>query len=217
MTANRTASTDLPVWSLEEEPAAEIDGPALEVPGEQGSGLEPLGRPHVGLAEESAGDATDTAGKAVPRKRSRAVLYFLGTCTLVLAVGLSFAVGRATAPASSGAGTFNGQNAGQLGGGNVPGANGEGVAGGFGPGFDRDGGFGPTIQGTVVSFDGTTLTVKLADGSTVAITTSSSTAYSTAQAATASDVTAGKTVNVQVSGTPGSTTRTATNVTITGN
>jgi hypothetical protein len=72
-----------------------------------------------------------------------------------------------------------------------PGANG-------GPG--RGGGLGVrvTVRGTVESVDGDTLTIKMASGQTVEVTTGESTTYNTQAPASASDVQAGTTVQIQL-------------------
>jgi hypothetical protein len=73
----------------------------------------------------------------------------------------------------------------------VPGANG-------GPGRGGFGGGGLTLRGTVESVNGNTVTIKTASGQTIEVTTGASTTYNTQAPATASDVQAGKTVEVQV-------------------
>lgn len=107
--------------------------------------------------------------------------------------GVAFAVGRGTAAASvtTGAGRVFGNGA-------VPGASGV-------PGFGRGGfggglGGGLTVQGTVESVDGDTLTIKTANGQTITVSTGASTTYHTQTDASAADVQAGKTVQVQLDG-----------------
>ena len=73
------------------------------------------------------------------------------------------------------------------------------------PGFGRGGfggglGGGLAIQGTVESVDGDTLTIKTANGQTITVTTGASTTYHTQTDASAADVQAGKTVQVQLDG-----------------
>jgi len=112
--------------------------------------------------------------------------------------GVAFAIGRGTATAS----TTNGTNGnGRVFGGAFPG--GSFVPGASGaPRFGRGGGFGGglTVQGTVESVDGDTLTIKTANGDTIKVTTGASTTYHTQTDATAADVQAGKTVQVQIDG-----------------
>jgi hypothetical protein len=112
--------------------------------------------------------------------------------------GVAFAIGRGTAAASANTGTTGN---GRVFGGNFPG--GSFVPGASGaPRFGRGGGFGGglTIQGTVESVNGDTVTIKTANGDTIAVTTGASTTYHTQTAATAADVQAGKTVQVQLDG-----------------
>ena len=113
--------------------------------------------------------------------------------------GVAFAVGRSTAPASAATGNGRGTIGGGFGGGGfpggsfAPGANGQ-------PGFGRGGigGGGLTIRGTVESVNGDTLTIKTANGQTIEVTTGADTTYHSQAPATASDVQAGKTVQVQL-------------------
>jgi hypothetical protein len=110
--------------------------------------------------------------------------------------GVAFAIGRGTATATSGT---NGN--GRVFGGNFPG--GSFVPGASGaPRFGRGGGFGGglTVQGTVESVNGDTLTIKTANGDSITVTTGASTTYHTQTDATAADVQAGKTVQVQLDG-----------------
>ena len=140
--------------------------------------------------------------------------------------GVAFAVGRTTAPVSATTGNGRGTLGGVFPGGSfaprASGAPGLG-RGGFGGGF----GGGLTVSGTVESVNGDTLTIKTANGQTIEVTTGPSTTYNTQSAASASDVQAGKTVQVQLdlaggaglgrpnaSGAPGGTTGTASSVTV---
>jgi hypothetical protein len=110
--------------------------------------------------------------------------------------GVAFAIGRSTAPASAstgnGLGNFPG-GAGFPAGSFAPGTGGQ-------PGFGRDGlgGGGLTVRGTVESVDGDSLTIKTASGQTIEVTTGASTTYNTQAPASASDVQAGTTVQVQL-------------------
>jgi hypothetical protein len=110
--------------------------------------------------------------------------------------GVAFAIGRSTAPASATIGGGPVFESGAFPGGSfVPGASGA-------PGIVRVGGFGggPTIEGTVESVDGDKLTIKTKNGQTITVSTGASTTYHTQTDASASDVTAGKTVQVQLDG-----------------
>ena len=111
--------------------------------------------------------------------------------------GVAFAIGRGTATASTTTGAGNGR----VFGGNFPGGSFVPSASGA-PRFGRGGGFGGglTVQGTVESVDGDTLTIKTANGDTIKVTTGASTTYHTQADATAADVQAGKTVQVQIDG-----------------
>jgi len=112
--------------------------------------------------------------------------------------GVAFAIGRGTAPASASTGNGRVFEGAFPGGSFVPGATGA-------PGLIRGGpggglGGGMTIEGTVESVDGDRLTIKTANGQTITVSTGDSTTYHTQADASASDVTAGKTVQVQLDG-----------------
>jgi hypothetical protein len=96
--------------------------------------------------------------------------------------GVAFAVGRGTNGSGFPTGSF------------TPGSNGQQIfRGGFGGT--------PTIRGTVESVDGDQLTIKTADGRTITVTTDGATTYHTQAPASAADVTAGSTVQVQLQAT----------------
>jgi hypothetical protein len=139
-----------------------------------------------------------------PRRGTARLLNFALAGALVLAIGgIAFAAGRMTAPAASGNGfprgqTFTGNGAG-------PGATGApGGRGGFG-GFGGAGGAGPTVEGTVESISGTTLTLKTADGQTIQIALSDTTTYHAQTDASSDAVAAGGKVLVRIGfrGAPG--------------
>jgi hypothetical protein len=141
---------------------------------------------------------TPVAVRAPSRKRG-VVDVVLVVAAIFAVGGIGFAAGRVTAPtatAVAGGNRFQGGNggAGQLGNGGGPAG---GFGGAFGGGFGA-GGAGITIRGEVVSVTADQLTLKLASGQTVQIPLSSSTTYHTATTASASDVTSGSTVQVQV-------------------
>jgi hypothetical protein len=154
----------------------------------------------------------------------------LGVALAVAIAGVAFAVGRTTAPASAATGTGRGGFGGQFPGGSfVPRASGQpgGGRGGFGGAFGGGAGAGLTVSGTVMSVDGDTMTIKTASGATIQVTTDSSTTYNTQAPASATDVAAGKTVQVQLditggggfgrpsaSGAPAGPTGTASSVTV---
>lgn len=133
-----------------------------------------------------------------PVRRQRAGLMtsvLLGTAAAVAVGGIAFAAGRLTAPPSTTAaatGRFGGQNG-------QPFANASGRPG-FGGG---NGGFraafgGLGVRGTVTSVSGDTLTVRLANGQEVKVQTDSSTTYHKQASASASDVTSGSQVIVEL-------------------
>lgn len=139
---------------------------------------------------------------------SRALGLALGLGVLVATGGVAFAVGRATAPATVGAaavvgedgtggrgtgfpnGSFDPNGSGRTGG--LTGRGGFGGLGALGGGL--------VIEGTVDSVSPGSVTIRMADGTTVTVGLDSSTTYHSAEAATASDVTAGETVTLQVTG-----------------
>ena len=131
---------------------------------------------------------------ALPQRRRSSLLttVLLVSAAAVAVAGISFAVGRVTAPAAA-AGTGNGRQFLGNGNGNPnPGDNGNG-------GFFRSGAFGGVgIRGTVTSVDGSTITVKIANGQEVKVQTDSTTTYHQQASGSASDVSSGKSVIVEV-------------------
>jgi hypothetical protein len=112
---------------------------------------------------------------------------------LLIAVGgISFAVGRGTAPAPA-AVTDRGNFAGP---GGFPGA-GTNVTGGAGAAFASGG---ILLRGTIETASPTSLTLKEANGTSLTINLSGTTTYHAQAAASAADLTVGATVQVQVSG-----------------
>ena len=120
----------------------------------------------------------------------------LVVAALVAVGGITFAVGRATAPASAVSGVSSGL-----------GRAGLGPGGSFDPGTlpagAVPGGFGgnrtTTITGTVKSLDGSTLVITTSGGNETTIDVSGSTYHAQAPA-TSADVTAGTDVSVSVTG-----------------
>jgi hypothetical protein len=122
----------------------------------------------------------------------------LAAAVAVAIGGVAFAVGRSTAPVSAATGAGRGGNFGGFPGGSfAPRASGQPGFGRGGGGFGA-GGAGLTVSGTVVSVAGDTLTIKTASGQTIEVTTGATTTYDTQAPATAADVQAGKTVQVQL-------------------
>lgn len=169
----------------------------------------PVGAPVV--ATGSAIAPTPVVAKPARKSGGISILNVaLGVAVLVATAGVAFAVGRTTAPAAAPT---------QLAG-ITPGGGRFFTNGGPGASFDPNGGFGagpganngngnggrfgfgggPTIQGTVDSVTEDSVTIKTADGNTITIGLDSTTTYHQQADATASDVEAGKTVILKLSG-----------------
>jgi len=149
--------------------------------------------------------SSGAAPKGASGGSSRILNLALGLAVVVAVGGVAFAVGRATAPATTGTAAIVGQSG--------TGTRGNGFPNGsFNPdgsprpgGFTGRGGFGGlggglVIEGTVDSVAPDSVTIKTADGNTITVGLDSSTTYHSAVPATAADVTAGKTVKLQVTG-----------------
>ncbi len=156
-------------------------------------------------------------GPAAPAKRgssgaSRVLNLALGVAVLVATAGIAFAAGRATAPATTVSTALVGGNRGAF----NPGASFDPNGNGFPDASGRPGGFtgngtggrgvfgglggGLVIEGTVDSVGTDSVTIKTTEGTTVTVGLDSSTTYHSATEAAASDVTAGETVKLQISG-----------------
>jgi hypothetical protein len=137
---------------------------------------------------------------APAKKGDRAFRILLGVGLLIAVGGVTFAIGRVTAPAAAAATTRGFGNGGLGNGGLGAGGTGAGGTGAGGAGFGRGGGFGGAVlvSGTVDSVTGTTMTLKEANGTTVTVSLAGTTTYHAQAAATAADLTAGKQVEVQV-------------------
>jgi hypothetical protein len=131
----------------------------------------------------------------------------LAAAFVILVGGVAFAAGRATAPATT-AGADDASN-GLLDGGFRPGdANGQVPVGPGGLADDDDdaiGRLGPafgavSVEGTVRAIDADSMTIELANGSTIEIAIDSGTDYHRRADASASDVSAGTTVIVRLDG-----------------
>jgi hypothetical protein len=136
----------------------------------------------------------------IPTRRRTSLLttVLLVAAAAIAVAGISFAAGRVTAPAA--AATVNGRQFPGLGNGG-PNGNGNGNGGTAGGGAFRGGFAGLGIRGTVTAVDGSTITVKLANGQEIKVQADSSTTYHQQTSGSASDVTNGKSVIVEV--TPG--------------
>ena len=136
-----------------------------------------------------------------PRKRSSTwVNLLLGAAAVIAIGGVAFAVGRSTAPASAaGIPTFPGGDGfvitpgGSFDPNALPGGGAGRPAGVFGTG-------GPTIDGTVASIDGSTMTITLPSGDTMTVTLDDDTTYHESAPASASDVAVGDDVSVRIDG-----------------
>jgi hypothetical protein len=120
----------------------------------------------------------------------------LAVAALIAVGGVTFAVGRLTAPAA--AATTRGPGGG--GNGAFPGGQGVGRQGGLG---GLLGGGGLTIRGTVTATSPSGITIRLASGTTITIPTDSSTTYHRQTAASSGDVTTGNDVLVELAGGQG--------------
>jgi hypothetical protein len=162
----------------------------------------------VPTSQVAPSPVTSAPPHVVPaRKKSsgsgRLLNVVLGVAVAIAIAGVAFAVGRTTAPASAATGAGRGGFGGQFPGGSfAPRASGQPGFGGRGGAFGA-GGAGLTVSGTVVSVDGSTMTIKTASGQTIQVATGPSTTYNTQSPASASDVAAGKTVQVQLDITGG--------------
>jgi len=214
-----TRPGDAPVWQPtipEAEPAAS----GLD------AGVDPTGT-EPAAASAPVRSVPARSGRV---KRASSTSILLIVSALIALGGVGFAVGRAT---STGSGTGTGGNGAA------------GLNGGFPGGADASGrpdfaggpngltSSGTTVSGTVVSSTADSITLKLADGSQVTLSTGSSTTYHSQTAASGSDVAVGASVIVKTAtaagtstgstasaaasaGTAAGGTRTATDVTITG-
>jgi hypothetical protein len=212
-----------PVPTPRFEPAAS-DSPPASAPPPEGIGAQPgapfaaqtslaspAGAPPVGAPPAFQPVIPEPVVPAAPRpmaprstSSSRLLNVALAVAVLVATAGVAFALGRTTAPASaSTAGRFNGgvgafgPNASFAPGGN-DGARGEGGFAGRG-GFGALGG-GLSVKGTVESVSADSITIRTQGGQSITIGLDSSTTYHQQSAASASDVQAGKTVILDVSG-----------------
>jgi hypothetical protein len=158
-------------------------------------------------AAATGGPTLEPVRPVPPAKRrsssGRWVNVLLGVAAAVAIGGVAFAVGRGTAPAQAasfrGAGGNNPGfvfNGGSFDPNAAPGVTGGGNGGGrFGLG-----GGGVTVEGTVDSVTADSITITTASGQQVTLDLSTDTTYHTQTPASASDVTAGSKVAVQVTG-----------------
>ena len=169
---------------------------------------EPMAASSVPTSPVAPAPVTAGPPPVIPKKKSsgggRWLNLVLGVAVAVAIAGVAFAVGRTTAPASAATGAGRGGFAGGFPGGSfAPRASGQPGAGRGGFGGFGGGGAGLTVSGTVVSVDGDTMTIKTTSGQTIQVATGPSTTYNTQSPASATDVAAGKTVQVQLDITGG--------------
>lgn len=138
--------------------------------------------------------------RVLPTRKSRGTSGFvnlaLGLALVVAAAGVAFAVGRATAPATTATqATPGGRNfpGGGFGGPNGPGASGAPNGGGFGLGA-------ASIEGTVESATADSVTIRTSSGALITVGLSPATTYHEAATATAAAVEPGRRVVVRVDG-----------------
>jgi hypothetical protein len=174
--------------------------PVQTGPVSAGPAMAPAAQPVAYQAESQPVQAVAPAPKR--RSSGRWLNGVLAIAAAVAIAGVAFAVGRGTASAST---TGNQNRTGAITNGN---GNGNGRPfGSFAPGGNGGAGFrggfggaaaGLTITGTVESVDGNTITIKTTNGQSITLNTSTDTSYHAQAPANASDVTTGKTVQVQV-------------------
>ena len=137
---------------------------------------------------------TPVAPVAMRRRSTSALLVnlLLGVALVVAVGGVAFAAGRATAPTTAATNRNGFGGNGQFFGPDASGA----------PG--RDGFAGPggaiSLSGTVTAVSADSITLQLASGQTITIPTTAQTTYHSQTAASASDVTSGSSVIVQLNG-----------------
>jgi hypothetical protein len=162
-------------------------------PGPQAGSQGPTASPSVPFSHTVSTPPPPVIAPAKKADRTFTILLAVG---LLIAVGgVTFAVGRITAPAA--AATTRGNGGFGNGGFANGGAGGTGAAGAAGLGRGGFGG-GVLVTGTVDSISGTTMTLKEANGSTVTVNLAGTTTYHAQAAATSADVTTGKQVQVEV-------------------
>jgi hypothetical protein len=145
-----------------------------------------------------------------PRKRSSGMwLNVLLVVAAAVAIGgVSFALGRSTAPVATTAAARGGFGTGQFAGNGAgrsfdPNASFPAGAGGFGAGGFGGRGANVGISGTVDSVTAASITIKTANGQTITLSLDGQTTYHQSTAATSSAVTPGATVTVRVGGLAG--------------
>jgi hypothetical protein len=141
---------------------------------------------------------TEPSAPAVQPRRAGNLLNILVALAALVAVGgIAFAGGRLTAPVTTAAGAGAGNGGRFLGpnGSFAPGAGGrQGFGGGFAAGANL------SVKGTVTAVTSSSITLQLANGGTITLGIDGSTTYHQQESATASSVSTGQAVIVQVAG-----------------
>ena len=216
-TATQFDAEAAPVWTPQ---PAQSEADQLE-------GSVPMGDTANGAAVQMPEAVRRSPTRPVVRaRRAGSTTLLLVVSALIAIGGVGFAVGRGTGGTGTDTSTVADQN----------GLTGLGADASGRPGFGAGGpGIGltsgtATVSGTVVSATSDAMTIQLASGQTVTVAIGSSTTYHNQASASSADVATGATVIVQTSGGSGVSasasaspgigtggTRTATDVTITGN
>jgi hypothetical protein len=221
-TAQGPSADDAPLWR----PNPESSEPSDEA-GPSAPHAEALhsSAPH---AEAASRTSATNAAKRPGVKRAGSTSMLLVVAALVAIGGIGFAVGHSTGGSSSG-GNTQGGNGIQGGAPNASGFPGGGPnASGRPDGAGLNGvGGAASLSGMVVSSTADSITIQTSDGQQVTIGTGTATTYHNQTAATSSSVAVGATVTVKTasggtsadaSASPGTTgTRTATDITVSGN
>jgi hypothetical protein len=190
------------------------------------------GSASMGVATNEPAAQAPEAGRSSPARpvvrarRAGSTTALLVISALVAIGGVGFAVGRVTGGTGTDTSSVSDQNGLAGLGADASGRPGFGAGG---PGIGLTSGT-ATVSGTVVSATSDAMTIQLASGQTVTLAIGSSTTYHNQASANSADVATGATVIVQTSGGSGVSasasaspgigtggTRTATDVTITGN
>jgi hypothetical protein len=176
MDSSTPGSTPPPSWTPDPVPAP----PANQVP----------------LTPPTSFAPAPLVAKTAAKNRASTGTALLLVGALVAIGGVAFAVGRVTAPAAAAAPTAGGFGGAGRGNGEG-GTGGFGGAGGFGGGAGR-GAAGVSVTGTVVSINGSSIQLKLANGTTETLNLSSTVTYRDSTTGTAADVAPGATVQISL-------------------
>ncbi|MFL5778192.1 MAG: hypothetical protein ACJ761_04545 [Chloroflexota bacterium] len=171
--------------------AARVRDPWAAPGAEDGTTTIPAGPSPDPMRQEAS-----PAGSSRRRGAGLLVNGLLAVALLVAVGGVAFAAGRVSAPvaaAANGGGRFNNNGGATFGGPAASGAPGGGLGAALGGG-------GVSLEGTVTAISADSVTLQLADGQSVTIPIDAQTTYHQRAAATASSVTKGTNVIVQLQG-----------------